>query len=319
MPQTHKFAYPPDWTPEAERFLSDAEDDTAQKFEKPKHPDTLFVLNLPKVSKGGEEDKYAKLKKAIKKKLGKDESDAGFEVEMKLNETTGETYGMAVLKFPSKTAMEKGKLRIDGFKFGANVLRALPADELDTVMELSDTFHYNEAAAPPLAYTDDVNDWQLDGGGREQLLIRYQQETEIHWVDSQKGVAEPYYCGEREKSKGRVWCDWKVKFLLLIQIDWKVVWSPHGSYLVTIHKPGLALWGGPEMMQKRKLMHKEVQELMFSPSEEYLLTWNGSPKEDNDKQAYRIWNVRTGTILKEIGTPSYNPSGIPGTNLDFII
>ncbi len=66
------------------------------------------------------------------------------------------------------------------------------------------------------------------------------------------------------------------------------------------------------MEQKRKLMHKEVQELMFSPNEEYLLTWNGSPKEDGDKSAYRIWNVQSGTILKEIATPQYNPSGVPG-------
>ncbi len=116
-----KFPYPEDWDPAAEGYLSETEE-VKSSFEKPKFPDTLLVLNLPKVAKGGEgEDKYAKLQKAIKKKLGKDDSDPGFELEMNINPKTNETDGCAFLKFPSKTAMEKGKARIDNFKFGANV------------------------------------------------------------------------------------------------------------------------------------------------------------------------------------------------------
>ncbi|CAD7944351.1 unnamed protein product [Amoebophrya sp. A25] len=293
-----QFPYPQDWIEEAEDFLSETEE-IEGKFEKPKFPDTLMVCNLPRVSQEGEKgDEFAKLKKAINKKLGKTEEEPGFEVEMWINKETGTTDGVAFLKFPNKNELEKARKRIDGFKMGKK-LAAIPMDDFDSLMELPGTFQQAQkksAAAPKLAFLNDCNSWLLDDKGREQLCLRYQQDTEIYWLDPLETLA-PYYTGQREKASGRVWCDWKVS------------WSPHGSFLVTMHKPGLALWGGDEMVQKRKLMHPGVQELMFSPSEQYLITWNGA-NPDEDKAAYRIWDVKTGAVLKEIGTPKFSPSGV---------
>ena len=87
-------------------------------------------------------------------------------------------------------------------------------------------------------------------------------------------------------------------------------WSPHGSYVATFHKPGLLIWGGDEMTNKRRFMHSQVTSVLFSPMEEYLVTWNASAFEDEDKNAYKIWNIRSGKVLATQKTPQYSPCGL---------
>merc|ERR1719375_1867822 len=66
---------------------------------------------------------------------------------------------------------------------------------------------------------EDFRDWLLDKKFREQLLLRYQQETEIHHYDPMAGMPVMVYGGEREKRGKKIWCDWRVQ------------WSPAGAYL----------------------------------------------------------------------------------------
>lgn len=79
-------------------------------------------------------------------------------------------------------------------------------------MHTPDKFIVPAKGIQPLAFTDDNFDWLLDEGCRDQILLRFQQETEIHWIDIlNPATLLEYYCGEREKAKGKVWCDWKVR------------------------------------------------------------------------------------------------------------
>ena len=38
-----------------------------------------------------------------------------------------------------------------------------------------------------------------------------------------------------------------------------VQWSPHGSYLATMHRQGIALWGGPSFSRLHRFSHPNVR------------------------------------------------------------
>lgn len=44
-------------------------------------------------------------------------------------------------------------------------------------------------------------------------------------------------------------------------------WSPRGTYLLTFHQKGVALWGGENMKQIMRFSHPGVQLSDFSPCE----------------------------------------------------
>ena len=123
MKEKSHLEYPSDWEGEAEEFLSDTEMGFEEAPSRPTFPTTLFVYGLPKVPKGGEECRFAKLEKAIKKKLSMsgDAENPGFELEMYIDDKTKESQGCAWFKYPNKNQMEKGRARIEGYKFGKDV------------------------------------------------------------------------------------------------------------------------------------------------------------------------------------------------------
>merc|ERR1719265_840632 len=52
-----------------------------------------------------------------------------------------------------------------------------------------------------------------------------------------------------------------------------------------------------------------VMYLEFSPTEDYILTWNGSPPNEHDDKAVRIFRVLTGEKVRECRTPAVAPLG----------
>lgn len=56
--------------------------------------------------------------------------------------------------------------------------------------------------------------------------------------------------------------------------DMYVGWSPKGSYLVTFHKPGMALWGGESWNKIVRFAHPNVKMVDFSPNEKYIVSWS---------------------------------------------
>lgn len=82
--------------------------------------------------------------------------------------------------------------------------------------------------------------WMMDPRGRDQFVVRYQDATEICWNDAQRTQAEEVY-------KRSFWTE---SF---------VGWSPHGSYLATMHRQGIALWGGPSFSRLVRFTHPDVR------------------------------------------------------------
>ena len=56
-----------------------------------------------------------------------------------------------------------------------------------------------------------------------------------------------------------------------------VEWSPRGSVIGTLHRQGVALWGGATFERILRVSHPGVQSLLFSPCERYILTFSEYP------------------------------------------
>lgn len=71
--------------------------------------------------------------------------------------------------------------------------------------------------------------------------------------------------------------------------------------MTTIHKRGVALWGGPEFARVQRFAHDNVQFIDFSPCETYLVTYAEVGEKNHwgdDEDCLRIWDVVTGEMLK---------------------
>lgn len=54
--------------------------------------------------------------------------------------------------------------------------------------------------------------------------------------------------------------------------DRHVHWSPNGLYLLSTHRQGVQLWGGPHFANLQKFAHQQVELINFSPNETFLIT-----------------------------------------------
>ncbi|PIO67121.1 hypothetical protein TELCIR_11145 [Teladorsagia circumcincta] len=125
---------------------------------------------------------------------------------------------------------------------------------------------------------------------RDQFAVQYEKDgvptVACYWHI--KGH-DPEIAGEPGKAERPSWTDTVFK------------WSPHGSYMTTIHKRGVALWGGPEFARVQRFAHDNVQFIDFSPCETYLVTYAEAGEKNHwgdDEDCLRIWDVVTGEMLK---------------------
>lgn len=79
-------------------------------------------------------------------------------------------------------------------------------------------------------------------------------------------------------------------YLLQRFTDTFVKWSPLGTYIVTFHKQGVAIWGGSTYTRINKFPQTGTQFVDFSPCEKYLVTYGPTATG----QKIIIWDIRTG-------------------------
>jgi translation initiation factor 3 subunit B len=57
-----------------------------------------------------------------------------------------------------------------------------------------------------------------------------------------------------------------------------------GNYLATMHRQGVAVWGGPSFQRLARYSHQNVQLIEFSPAEKYLMTYSSiEPSNPREK------------------------------------
>eukprot|EP00177_Eucheuma_denticulatum_P008758 GFKZ01015908.1.p1 GENE.GFKZ01015908.1~~GFKZ01015908.1.p1 ORF type:complete len:708 (-),score=71.12 GFKZ01015908.1:1044-3167(-) len=162
---------------------------------------------------------------------------------------------------------------------------ACTAGDLQRLQDMSDEF-VPPSAIPVASNRPNFKSWLLDERGRDQFLIRHEDETSIFWHDH---VVKPV-----------------VDYTRLKWTEGGAVWSPRGTYIATFHPRGIQLWGrvppentddAVEWKLVMRFEHTNVTLLDFSPCENYLITFNGTEPERDDKRNPRalvVWDILTG-------------------------
>lgn len=102
--------------------------------------------------------------------------------------------------------------------------------------------------------------------------------------------------------------------------DWKeflyVSWAPLGTYIATLHRPGVRLWGGPSWKPQQRFAHPLVKLIDFSPCENYIVTWSTEPivvpegapqgptylSHNDEGTNLAVWEIKTGNLLRTFST-----------------
>jgi translation initiation factor 3 subunit B len=118
----------------------------------------------------------------------------------------------------------------------------------------------------------------MDKAARDQFVIRFGNNTSVMWNDGRRGRAEDAYSR----------ANWTESY---------VQWSPLGDMLATVHRQGVAVWGGPQFKRLNRFEHHNVQLIEFSPCETYLFAYSSiEPSNPREKLTIKldVFDVRAG-------------------------
>eukprot|EP00899_Mesostigma_viride_P013900 jgi/Mesvir1/22510/Mv18538-RA.2 len=236
----------------------------------------VVVDNLPVVP----EAKYEKLVTVLRKIFSQVGTirDGGLYVPV---DEEKNTKGYAFVEFTSPQEAQAAKETTNGYKLDkSHVFAVNMYDELEKLAAVPE--EYAPPPEPAMQSKENLLDWLLDERARDQFVIRYGDETEVYWNDPRKGAPDPVYSRSF----------WTESF---------VQWGPRGSFLATLHRPGVALWGGPSWSKLCRLEHHGVRLIDISPAEKFLISCSShEPSNPRDTQTVtlNIWDCRSGSLLR---------------------
>ena len=232
-----------------------------------------------------------------------DDLEGAVAVTMPKNAETGLTEGFAFVEFRHKQDAELAIKHTDKWPFDAShTLSVMRYDTFQQYRDEPDEFEAPERVAWQAQH--DRFYWMTDEHSRDEFCIRYsnsekapgpgereKHETEVLYAEA-RGPPALDYGGEKQK---------------FMNLQWsasRVVWSPQGSYLVTMHPLGAKLWSGKGFREGLRLQHQAVNDVLWSPDERFVATWNGRPYQQGDavqvnpREALIVWDARTGVRIR---------------------
>ena len=208
----------------------------------------IFVANLPVVPP----EKYEKLVAVVRKiysQIGTIREDG---LWMPVDEATQLSKGVVFIEFTSPAEAAAAAEQTDGYKLDKqHVFKVSTLDDFERFSAVPDD--YAPPPDKPFEPRNDMMSWLLDSRGRDQFVVRFGDESEVYWNDAAAKRPEEIY-------RRSFWTESYVQ------------WSPRGNYITTVHRQGIALWGGPSFQRLARMQHPSLQFLDFSPGERFVAT-----------------------------------------------
>ena len=245
----------------------------------PPHLHSAVVDGVPKVS----EEKYQKLTNILTKIVSGPGRLRDNGVWHPVDEATGLSRGVVFVEYESPEAARAAQEALNGYALDkAHTFSATLYDEAERLSRVPDEYAPPEARPQGADAPGNLWSWMLDRRGRDQFVARFGDETEIYWNDAAKQQPDAVYARS----------SWTELF---------VVWSPRGTYLATLHRQGVALWGGESFARLQRFGHAMVQRVAFSADERWAYTFSEVPPSgprEPPRFAVVVWDVRTGARLR---------------------
>ncbi|XP_062507471.1 eukaryotic translation initiation factor 3 subunit B-like [Corticium candelabrum] len=262
-----------------EDFIDDISDEELLgdlMAQEPKLDDSLeqiiVVDNVPRVMK----DRLDRLKNVIRKIMGK---FGRILSEYYPADENGETKGFIFLEYETAQQAANAVKTAHGYRLDkAHVFAINPISDFEKYSDLPTHWEPPE----PKEYTpqENLRSWLLNPDCHDQYAVIYSQgdKTAVCWNTN----TEPIIVISREH-----WTE--APYLR---------WSPQGTYFVTIHKQGAALWGGENFRRIQRFSHLGTEFIDFSPCERFLVTFSSTVDSSEEPQAIMIWDIRTGAKMR---------------------
>lgn len=265
----------------------------------------IVIDGAPKVP----EAKVGLLTTFLKKEFGKIGAIAENGFYMPLQD--GKTQGFVFIEYESKESADKA--------IQAWNRRKLDKNHTLLVNKLSDVDRYGVEGRVSTTYEPPVIEdfeqrqhlysWMADPQGRDQVVLHKGDNVGVYWFQK---ANSPETAVSRD--------NWTEKY---------VRWSPKGTYLVSLHRQGVQLWGGAKWERFGRFAHRDVAMIEFSPNEQYVVTCSEVPitlppidsperahcpfKEQDSGNHVVVWDVKTELPLRSfpMRRDSDNPSKKP--------
>jgi len=239
----------------------------------------LVVDGIPLVG----QDKLPKLTKVLDLQFRKH----GDVVSIYIPETPeGQSKGLCFVEYSKREEAENAVVKMNNYALDkSHTLSTSLYEDVKRLKTVPDT--YEEPKQTPYTSKENLQSWLLDERELDQMVMRYSDLTEVVWNDLKSGEEPESVLRRVQDVQDR---------------SAYVLWSPKGSYLLTIHASGsVALWGGQKWSKFARFIHPGVKLVEFSPCERYLVT--ASPQfQDNDNpkdpQCIIVWDIRTQRKLR---------------------
>ncbi|KAK9824494.1 hypothetical protein WJX72_010811 [[Myrmecia] bisecta] len=237
----------------------------------------IVVDNLPCVSP----EKYEKLLGVVTRLFSRVGTIREGGLWMPTDPETKDSLGFAFIEFLTPAEAHAAREQTNGYKLDkSHTFVVNMFDDFEKYLKVTD--EYQPPAPKEYVPTDNLLEWMMDRRGRDQFVVRYGDETEVHWHDAARRQPEEVY-------KRTFWTESFVQ------------WSPRGTYLATVHRQGVAVWGGPKFVRLMRFSHPGCVLIDFSPCEKYLISYSSQePNNPREKASLtlNIFDIRNGKKLR---------------------
>ncbi|KAF9499756.1 translation initiation factor eIF-3b [Pleurotus eryngii] len=253
---------------------------------------TVVVDGIPVIDKSKLEKLLSKIAKEFNKKGTSIKVD---DIFVPWDDAKGKSKGYAFIDFLTADEAELAIVAMHNHPFDAkHTFKVNRFTDIEKYAKMDEA--YAEPETEEYVPREHLRAWLADSQGRDQYVTHRGEEVEIQWH------GKPSQCEIAHKPK------WE-HFLY-------VAWSPLGTYVGTLHRQGVRLWGGPSWKPQQRFAHPLVKLIDFSPCENYLVTWSNEPivvpagapqgpqylSPDDEGNNLAVWDVKSGHLLRTFST-----------------
>ncbi|KAG2244272.1 hypothetical protein Bca52824_093869 [Brassica carinata] len=209
-------------------------------------------------------------------------------LSMPVDSDTSKTLGYCFIEFNTRQEAEKAKEKTNGYHLSKRgesdiILAVYTFDDIERLMNMNEEWEPPQTKPYVPNETMNLHTWLTDEKARDQFVVRCGPDTEVSWNDTRHLKSESVH-------KLQNWTE------SLVQ------WSPLGTYLVTLHKPGVAVCGGATNFKPLvHYKHPMVKLVDVSPGENYLVTYNSQTPNiphDATQVDIKIFDVKSGRLMR---------------------
>ncbi|KAF9532030.1 eukaryotic translation initiation factor eIF2A-domain-containing protein [Crepidotus variabilis] len=260
---------------------------------------TVVVDGIPVIDKAKLDKLLTKVCKEFSKKGVSIKSD---DIFMPWDDSTGKSKGFMFVDLKNVEDANLTIANLHNHPFDAkHTFKVNRFTDIERFADLDET--YVEPEVEEYTAREHLRAWLADPYGRDQYVTYRGDEVLINWH------GKPSQCEVAYKPE---WRD----FLY-------VAWSPWGTYIATLHRQGVRLWGGSSWKPQQRFAHPLVKLIDFSPCENYMVTWSNEPiavpegaiqgpqyfSPADEGNTIAVWDIKSGDLLRTFSTQQEADSG----------